>query len=215
MIEKTSHMTSTSTSTKETLSLEKPVPQPSLPSKVEESKVEEPKECPWKFKGMSSFRHLCPHIKEQQTSQTSPPPPPSDTPTDTHKTTPITSTVSTTSTSNKTNPASSSTSTSSWVGGSWQWVKSCIIKPPTNCEGVEVRSNLSKKDYMQILGSSYLLSGNEKVDIEHLVGKTICLYFSASWCPPCRRCVYIYTYTIHILYILLILDLIVCDKHYL
>ncbi|XP_059075688.1 probable nucleoredoxin 1 [Cryptomeria japonica] len=30
-------------------------------------------------------------------------------------------------------------------------------------------------------------NGDKKVPIVELVGKTVCLYFSAHWCPPCRR----------------------------
>eukprot|EP01018_Ginkgo_biloba_P027555 Gb_22389 [translate_table: standard] len=29
-------------------------------------------------------------------------------------------------------------------------------------------------------------NGGEKVPVSDLVGKTVCLYFSAHWCPPCR-----------------------------
>ena len=39
-----------------------------------------------------------------------------------------------------------------------------------------------------LLGSGNLVGANGKpVDMAHLKDKTVMLYFSASWCPPCRQ----------------------------
>eukprot|EP00920_Eleutheroschizon_duboscqi_P025481 GHVT01062689.1.p1 GENE.GHVT01062689.1~~GHVT01062689.1.p1 ORF type:complete len:770 (+),score=100.61 GHVT01062689.1:269-2578(+) len=44
-----------------------------------------------------------------------------------------------------------------------------------------------KKTIYQMLGDRLIDSNNNVVDKESLKGKTLGLYFSASWCAPCRR----------------------------
>lgn len=40
--------------------------------------------------------------------------------------------------------------------------------------------------FAALFGEDLLTDKGEKADIAELDGKTIALYFSASWCPPCR-----------------------------
>lgn len=41
--------------------------------------------------------------------------------------------------------------------------------------------------FAEMLGDSLITNDGTKVAKEHLQGKYLGLYFSASWCPPCRR----------------------------
>lgn len=47
--------------------------------------------------------------------------------------------------------------------------------------------NLTAEDLSSILGTLTLLRAGSEVPVSTLVNKTIVLYFSAHWCPPCRR----------------------------
>lgn len=189
----------------------------------EENKVKDEvkKECPWKFKGLSQYRHLCPHIQDKQETTT---------------------TTTTTEIESTTNQPSSSSSSSSFPSGlskaqnkvptttteqmktlptegginsslpppsSWlAWLVSWTnpTPPSTTCEpslppgksndddaekkptSPPSRENMTAKELSQVLGTSYLINANgDRVKVETLVGKTLGLYFSASWCPPCRR----------------------------
>lgn len=40
----------------------------------------------------------------------------------------------------------------------------------------------------QDLGSHVLDNNGEQVPLSSLNGKYLALYFSAHWCPPCKRC---------------------------
>ena len=40
--------------------------------------------------------------------------------------------------------------------------------------------------FVELFGKSLLTDKGKKADLTELTGKTIALYFSASWCPPCR-----------------------------
>lgn len=40
--------------------------------------------------------------------------------------------------------------------------------------------------FVELFGKSLLTDKGKKADLTELNGKTVALYFSASWCPPCR-----------------------------
>lgn len=40
--------------------------------------------------------------------------------------------------------------------------------------------------FVELFGKSLLTDKGKKADVAELNGKTVALYFSASWCPPCR-----------------------------
>lgn len=75
-----------------------------------------------------------------------------------------------------------------------QLVEDMLSDPPqqtssqTETSDVTLSNQLSGEDLRSLLGSSTLINAkNEIINIDSLVGKTIAVYFSASWCPPCKR----------------------------
>lgn len=43
------------------------------------------------------------------------------------------------------------------------------------------------KPLREVLGPAFVDKSGNQVTLESLAGKTLALYFSASWCPPCRK----------------------------
>eukprot|EP00615_Pteridomonas_danica_P008743 CAMPEP_0114333992 /NCGR_PEP_ID=MMETSP0101-20121206/4097_1 /TAXON_ID=38822 ORGANISM="Pteridomonas danica, Strain PT" /NCGR_SAMPLE_ID=MMETSP0101 /ASSEMBLY_ACC=CAM_ASM_000211 /LENGTH=373 /DNA_ID=CAMNT_0001465141 /DNA_START=532 /DNA_END=1653 /DNA_ORIENTATION=+ len=196
-----------------------------MPKQSEQQKEEEEvkKACPYKFSAfdMSSWKHLCPHIKAKEekeraaaaaadgggsgsgakgtveTKKEGKLPVP-----DVAASRPTTVPTVSSSSSSLSSP-SSSPERQSWSS----WLSSWVWKPPASCEGSsgentdensDAEKMLSSSDLVSILGSNVLLNANnEKIDIETLIGKTIVIYFSASWCPPCRRFTPILSETYH------------------
>ncbi|XP_077995351.1 nucleoredoxin-like [Glandiceps talaboti] len=42
------------------------------------------------------------------------------------------------------------------------------------------------RPFAEVFGTTFINNKKEKVSIESLKGKTLCIYFSAHWCPPCK-----------------------------
>ncbi|KAL8449856.1 hypothetical protein Emed_002819 [Eimeria media] len=45
----------------------------------------------------------------------------------------------------------------------------------------------NRKNPLELLGDKFVTTKGETVDASVLKGKTVGIYFSASWCPPCQR----------------------------
>lgn len=52
--------------------------------------------------------------------------------------------------------------------------------------GLPLTSAQERHPLEEILPSKLQNAKGEKVDLDSLKGKTVALYFSAHWCPPCR-----------------------------
>ncbi|KAL8439820.1 hypothetical protein Efla_004346 [Eimeria flavescens] len=44
-----------------------------------------------------------------------------------------------------------------------------------------------RKNPLELLGNTFVTNKGESLDKSALMGKTVGIYFSASWCPPCQR----------------------------
>ena len=59
-------------------------------------------------------------------------------------------------------------------------------KPATAPNASPARPAEPDPGLVELFGNSLLTAKGEPADLASLNGKTIALYFSASWCPPCR-----------------------------
>jgi thiol-disulfide isomerase/thioredoxin len=65
---------------------------------------------------------------------------------------------------------------------------SCAAEDKNSDGARNRRAVLNSSDYKHLFGTDSLIGpAGDKVPVSSLVGKSLALYFSGHWCPPCRR----------------------------